>query len=328
MANLHIHKLRLLYARHCFVTSQVVRRHRSAWVSLAVALLLMPMALSPTHPIAVYGYLAATYLPEMRPVYADVGDGLTSFLISPGQVQRYREELLADMADAASGKLFAITQEPGGALRHAPIRTWNSFFPNSLPQGVRRWLDRKEFPFLADEVELWQQGHTIVAVGHYHAFGGGPSAGDRLAQSLREVPEVVVSNGIVPMIYVRGALLPYGGNVQVPTTIFRSMRSLERSLTMGIEDTSPVPSEPTLALRSFLAYLRDFEGVDISRRQDIAQKTAELCRAFQTAYLPYFERNLTIGRYPDHPDKASAVRNLTALQGWSGIYRLKPEEMG
>ena len=39
-----------------------LRRHVSM-VSLAVFVLLLPMMLSPTHPIAVYAYLAAYYLP-------------------------------------------------------------------------------------------------------------------------------------------------------------------------------------------------------------------------------------------------------------------------
>lgn len=294
---------------------------------LLALVLLLPMAFSPSHPIAVYGYLAATYVPmQIRPVYADSGGELTSFLVSPAQVAIYREALVEDMADEASGRLFAITHGPDGALFHAPIRTWNSFLPESLPDTLRRWLDRKELPYLADEVELWLEGHTLVAMGHYHAFGGGPSRGDRLVQDLSEIPEVVVSNGVVPVLYLRGALLPYGEKVEFTPHLFRSMRSLEGSLTMTVAECTEIPSEATPAMASYLAYLRDYQGVDITDRQAVAGETFRLCERFRADHARCFQENFLPSAHSQNPDKACVLQNLAALRAWADLYENLPAD--
>ena len=185
-------------------------------LTVLIAALLLPAVLSPTHPIAVYGYLFDTYVPPlMAPVAAGVDDGLTDFLITPDQLDRYRDELFADFNDERGGKLFVIVRESGGDFRHEPIRTWNSFLPEELPTAISRWLDRKELPYLGDSVDLWMNGDEIVAVGHYHPYGGGPSPGDQRAQSFSKFAEVVVSNGIVPMVYLHGEIIPYGNNVKI-----------------------------------------------------------------------------------------------------------------
>lgn len=64
-----------------------------------ILLLLLPMALAPTPAIAVYGYLAARNIPGLMPdVHADADGELDAFLRAPAQVERYRSELMADMA--------------------------------------------------------------------------------------------------------------------------------------------------------------------------------------------------------------------------------------
>lgn len=294
---------------------------------LLIVVLLLPMLFSPTHPIAVYGYLATAYFPRAtRPVYADTGGELSSFLVSPSQVAIYRAALLEDMEDEGSGRLFAITRGPDGALFHAPIRTWNAFLPDSLPDTLRRWLDRKEFPFLADEVELWLEGHTLVAMGHYHAFGGGPSRGDRLAQDLSEIPEVVVSNGIIPVLYLRGALLPYGEDVVCTSQLFRSMRSLEGHLTMSVADRTEIPTEATAAMESFLAYLRNYHGVDITDRQAVARDTFMLCEQFKSDYARHFKESFLLNAHSQSPDKIDVIQNLAALRAWATIYAKLPTD--
>lgn len=301
------------------------RRRTPVIARLMLGLLMLPILLAPSHPVAVYGYLAATYFPAMsRPVYADAGGGLEDFLVTPDQVERYRSELLLDMADSRSGKLFAIVQRGDGQLEHAPIRTWNSFLPESTPENLSGWLDRKEFPFLADEVTLWLDGKTIVAMGHYHVFGGGPSEGDQLAQQISEVPEVVISNGVVPFIYLRGALLAYGEVEQVDESVYRSLRTLERSLTMGLEEVTPFPDKPSPALQSFLAHLRDSGGINIEDRQDVACGILRLCRRFESDNRPYFGEKFFMGAMGEHLDKSQLLRNFDMLKAWAGLYEILP----
>jgi len=279
---------------------------------------MLPMALSPTHPIAVYGFLAAAYFPSMTPpVHAGTESGLAEFLVSPGQVTQYRRDLLDDMADTAGGHLFAITRDRDGRIAHAPIRTWNSFLPDRLPTSMRAWLDRKEFPFLADEVELWLVGHSILAMGHYHAFGGPPSAGDRLAQSIKKTPEVVISNGLVPFVYLRGEILPYGDVVEVTPEVFRAMRALDSNLTMAVHLDLAIAENPSPVMKSFLGYLRDHRNIDISHTSAVAQEVLEHWHQFKRDYAPCFIHGFTISPYLQQPDHARVLQHLVALNGWA-----------
>lgn len=305
----------------------LIHRH-PVRILLVTLVLLLPMAFSPSHPVAVYGYLAITYFPVMnRPVYADDDGGeLASFLVSPAQVAIYRAALIEDMEDEGSGRLFAITRGPDGALHHAPIRTWNAFLPDSLPRTLRSWLDRKELPYLPDEVELWLEGHTLLAMGHYHVFGGGPSRGDRLVHDISEMPEVVVSNGIVPMLYLRGALLPYGENVEITPHIFRAIRSLEGSLAMTVAERTEIPTNATAVMASYLAYLRDYQGVDVTNRQAVARETSRLCERFKADYAPCFQESFLIGAYNQNPDKRGVVQHLSTLCAWATIYAKQPND--
>jgi len=297
-------------------------RQRKALLTLFIALMALPLALAPTRPIAVYGYLATRCLLEiLSDVHADAATELDAFLLAPDQVERYRKELLADMAETRSGRLFAVVRAPGGRLEHAPIRTWNMFLPRRLPPAVISWLDRKEFPFIADEVALWQEGRAIIAMGHYHAFGGGPSSGDRLAQELTELPEVVVSNGILPMVYLRGELLPYGADVTVTQEVYRKMRALDRALTMEIHDVPVNATQPSAALRSFLAYLRDHRGVDSTCLADVASEIALLTAEFKEDYAVHFEAGYRTVPYANNPDKLSLLNNLSTLEIWCNNYR-------
>ena len=275
------------------------------------------MLLAPTHPIAVYGYLAARYLPDLVPeVWARTQSGLAEFLISPEQVARYRLGLRDDLLDTRGGRLFAIVRLPDGSLAHAPIRTWNAFLPPSMPVSVNQRLDRKEFPFLGDAVELWLQGKTIVAVGHYHPFGGGPSPGDIRAQQFSSMPEVVVSNGVVPVVYLRGTLLPYGANVEISEGLFRSLRTLEWSLNLKLCGAPAIPSELTVELISFLAYLRDYRDVDLNDTEAVRSGIGALCEELVDQCMPAFDRGFLQRAYHDNPDLSHLIRCLQNVQLW------------
>jgi len=226
------------------------------------------------------------------------------------------------MADACSGKMFVIVKGQDDSLRHVPIRTWNSFLPSATPDILKSFLDRKEFPFLGDEVELWLENSPILAMGHYHAFGGPPSSGDRLAQGTSELPEIVVSNGLIPSVYLRGILVPYGTCPRVQPDLFRSLRTLEASIMMDVGEVFEYPSVPSDAMRSFLAFLRDHHGVDIAQRREVATTILGLCMNLERNYRPYFDQGYSLGSYPKHPDKENMAQKLNALKGWASIYSI------
>jgi hypothetical protein len=257
-------------------------------------------------------------------MFAATGKDLTSFLTSPAQVRRYRTDLLEDMLDTRTGKFFVIVRCPDGALRQEAIRTWNGLLPVGLPSWMCSWLDRKELPFLGDEVDTWLRGNEIVARGHYHAFGGSPSTGDILAQYVFELPEIVVANGVVPMVYLDGDIVPYGDNVVVSEEVFRSLRTLELSLTMAGTQNFTFTPEPSPVLRSFLGYLRDYRNVDIGRRDRVAKGIYELCVAFRKDYRNVFASGYIMVYYDDDPDKFQFVERLSSLQAWAHIYKCSP----
>jgi hypothetical protein len=292
-----------------------------------ILLLLLPAVLAPNHPVAVYGFLMAT---SVRPaIYPDSGAdmaGLARFLISPAQTEHYRTELLADMGTSSSGGFFVVVRNSGGTLRHAQVRTWNSFVPESLLAWTGAWLDYKEFPFLGDEVALWLNNETVVAVGHYHAFGGGPSPGDRIAQNLSGVPEIVVSNGLVPLVYLDGRLLPYGDGVEIPPEVFRSIRTLDRGISMANREVPAIVEAPTPAMISLLSFLRDHEGTDITRTVEVAKAILGLCLEFKRSYAHLFPRGFLPGSYSGAEDHATMLENLAILEGWAVFQIFNPPD--
>jgi hypothetical protein len=287
-----------------------IRRHRLLLTVVALALIL-PVLLSPTHPVAVYGYLAASYDPLLlADAFAHSGADLTSFLTSPVQVRRYKADLLEDMMDTRSSKLFVIVRCPDGALRQEAIRTWNGFLPKELPLFLSSWLDRKELPFLGDEVDTWLRGNEIIAVGHYHAFGGAPSAGDICAQDFSDLPEIVIANGLVPMVYLDGAVVAYGNDVAVSEQVFTALRALEPRLIMDVTHDFPISREPSPALRSFLGFLRDYRNVGIRRRDSVARGIRELCVEFKYDYRAVFKKGFFPSAYENDLDKVDLLENL------------------
>ena len=306
--------------------TQWIRRHKLLF-TIVTLVLLLPMILSPTHPIAVYSYLADSHESFLTPqAFADSSVELRAFLISPAQVERYRAELPGDVMDTRTGRLFAIVQSPDGTLKQESVRTWSAFLPIHLPSLLKAWLDRKELPYLGDEVGLWLQGNEIIAMGHYHAFGGGPSAGDMKAQRFSDLPEVVVANATVPMVYIRGKLVPYGEDVMVPDDVFRMLRPVERNLLMNGTMSFSWSEEPSEALKTYLAFLRDYRNVDINSRTCVAQEVFELGREFEDQYRPVFTKGITLVPYANDPDKLNLLNNWVSVQAWAAINRQTPPD--
>ena len=304
--------------------SRSAGRHRSLRTTV-ILVLVLPMVLSPTHPVSVYGYLIDLYDSPFTPkAFASSDAGLEAFLTSPEQVERYRADLLEDAMDTYTGKFFAIVRRPDGTLRQEAVRTWNGLLPRVIPALLRDWLDRKELPFLGDEVDIWLRGDEIIAMGHYHAFGGAPSPGDRAAQYFSDFPEVVVVNGLIPMVYVGGTILAYGENVHVSEDVFRSLRGLQGSLLMEVNRDVAFGKAPTEGLVSFLGYLRDYRNVDISKRDTIAAEIRELCEEFKDDYCAVFTEGFLLVGYDDSPDKWNVVSKLQNVKGWGEVGWMYP----
>lgn len=292
-------------------------RHRRV-IYLVAFVLILPMVLSPTRPVAVYGYLVATYVPGLffPDPAAETGE-LNRFLVSPEQVLRYQTELRDDLVDTRSGHLFAIVRGDDGHLRHAPIRTWNSFLPRSLPDGLSAWLDRKELPYLGDTVDLWVHGNTVVAMGHYHPFGGGPSDGDHRAQLLSTYAEVVVSNGVVPMVFVDGEVVSYTESVDVSDDVFRSIRALEPGLLMEVREMDITFEEPSPYMASFLGYLERYREVELSDKNIVADAVQVLVSEFKDDYGLVFSDGFSPERYQIDVDKYTMLRHLQVVEMWA-----------
>ena len=293
------------------------RDHRVITVFLAVVLAL-PMLLSPTHPIAVYGFLAHRYTGLLFGGPSGPNpEALADYLTSAPQLSRYRAEMCADMLDESGGRIFTILRSPDGTYRQATVRTWNTFIADSLPDSVTPSLDYKELPFLGDEVALWLGGETIVATGHYHPFGGGPSEGDRLARRFSATTEIIVSNGLIPFIYVDGQLVSYGEANPLNWEVFRSIRMMEKSLTMALSEVPVSARELTDGLHTFLAYLRESRQVDLTDRREVAREVMGLCKEFRKDYAPVFTAGFSARLYPDDLDRGTMLANLSATEMWA-----------
>lgn len=90
-------------------------------------------------------------------------------------------------------------------------------------------------------------------MGHYHVYGGPPSRGDRLAQFMTSLPEIVVSNGVIPLVYLRSEMLPYGADVEITQEVFRALRTVESGLAMEVGELTAFSERPSPVLRSVLS---------------------------------------------------------------------------
>lgn len=292
-----------------------LRRH-AGMVLLTVFVLLLPMILSPTHPIAVYSYLAEYYLPFGGPAVPPVTDDeLRIFLLSTRQLDRYRTDLKEDVWAVNTGKLFAIVRRDDGTLEQRGVRTWNEFLPNRLPAFLATRLDRKEVSFLGDVVEAYLNSARIEAMGHYHSYGGPPSRGDRLAGRVTRLPEVVVSNGIYPMVYLKGSILDFGP-VTTSDEVCTLIARLDERLQSGLVPEIEIPRTATETTLSFLSYLSQRRGVDIRSLDAIRDEILELCSDFRDDFKGLYAKELVVYEEED-PDIYQLLHSVSVLDGWA-----------
>lgn len=126
-----------------------------------------------------------------------------------------------------------------------------------------------------------------------------------------------MSNGLVPMVYLRGQLVPYGKDVDVTEEVYRQMRTLERGIMMEVRDTPLIMDEPGPGLTSFLAYLRDYRAVDITNHDAIAREILQLCDAFKSDHGAAFTSGYTANSYATDWDRFSVLRNLESVNSWA-----------
>jgi hypothetical protein len=192
-----------------------LRKHPFVWKAPAMAQIFLS-AMSPTKPLMVTPYLASQavdraysfVMPDVSARVENERSELEDFLITREQIVRYREDLLKDFGDFSSEHRFVIAKAKNGNLSQEKIRTLHEGLADYLPAVASEILDRKAIPRLDDYVRLWQNGSKVVAEGHYHAAGEGPSDEDlRVAKKNPDKNQVVVSNGFIPLVFLNGVIL-------------------------------------------------------------------------------------------------------------------------
>jgi hypothetical protein len=160
-------------------------------------------------------------------------------------------------------------------------------------------------------------------MGHYHPFGGGPSAGDRQAMALSRYTEVVVSNGVVPIVYAHGEPVTYADGLYVPRDVFRSLRALERSLIMEVDrQTLGFRTDtPTIELAAILGYLQEHRDADLTRKESIAAAIGELCQEFKDDYQNVFREGFAPYAYERDTDRFVMLQNLMSVELWSAMVK-------
>lgn len=293
-------------------------------VALFAFVLVLPALLSAGHPLAVYGFLACRFVDAVGGSKDGApGRDVEAFLVSEEQVERYRKDSREDMLDTGGGSLFAITRGHDGSFRQERVRTWNSFLPPVVAEICGAWLDYKEIPYLGDEVTIWLNGGTIIAMGHYHPFGGAPSPGDRLARRFSMTSEVVVSNGLIPFVYLNGRLLGYGDACKLSQDVFRSMRAMEKCFTMAPSEIPVSVSKPSAAIEAFVEYLHTDRHVDTSDKSSVARAVQALCKEFRSDYGEVFNEGYLPSSYGENLDKAYMLWNLSNTELWACSVRTK-----
>jgi hypothetical protein len=150
-------------------------------------------------------------------------------------------------------------------------------------------LDMKGIPRLDDKVDSWLQGYNHVASGHYHVDGSAVSRGDKLVSKLFPGKEVVVVNGAYDSkVFLDSELVSFGEDVKVPDEVIDYFVDNIQLLHMkpykvekkGISDNEP----PIKFLYSFLGYLKDVGGVDISNLDEIRNY---IIRKYEGEFLDY-----------------------------------------
>lgn len=298
-----------------------LKKHKSI-IPAIVATQAFVSALSPNHPIMVDVYLADRVHEKMAELVVGseddkkrVNDFISNADLYDGQLASFVE----DVSISTSEKTFAIVSN-GPDLEIRNIRTFNSLlnppldiffkkfnfdFPmyNHLRFSTYNFLDNRSYIRLDDLVDLWLKDYDIIALGHYHSFGGPPSFQDIISQKITAGPDVVLSNGFVPFNYLDGEFVPYNGNFDISentTDLFWKVTGgVSAALPYSSDDAEYLTSDnvngdkpPELAkkyVNSFLGFLSQRYDIDpndsIQLEKAIKYHHATNFRQFQQATL-------------------------------------------
>lgn len=303
---------------------RLLKRHLVGSVAAGI-LALSPSMLSPTHPLASYGYLTHIHFGEKR----DISDEVKKdFLVNPEQTLNHTNILVEDADLLVGEKSVVLTLGDNGKLSQEKIRTWNELIPgfvaNNFPDFFRFWLDGKHLSRLDDKVDLWLEGKEIVAEGHFHVYGEEPSFGDLVAQKLAPIDQYVIANGIVPRVYFNGELVPYSGEeVVVLDHVMKFMRGQENIFPEKIGNRDLSNEERLEAVRSFLGFLRDNRHVDINSVPEIQDSLEDLLDNFKDQYAFAFNKGFNPRDYSD-PNVSNFLDSLVAVDAFTRVYKYTP----
>ena len=229
--------------------------------------------LSPSHPLMVDAYLAGRGIGIVSEMIAGpkVSDEeLRGFLTTKEQALKYESDVIKDLEDLDSEKVFSIV-EKDGKLEQKDVRTMNFLISKYLP-FLNLSSDNNGIPRLDDKVDLWLQGYEHVASGHYHVFGEVPSQGDLLVSKIFPGREIVVVNGFVDKkVFMDGELVRFRDGIEISNEVrkyFIDFVGVGYLVPCNFEicnvgkDLDHIDSFDWL--NSFLGYLSKVGGVDIS----------------------------------------------------------------
>jgi hypothetical protein len=311
-----------------------LRKHPFVWKAPVMAQIFLS-AMSPTKPLMVTPYLASQavdraysfVMPDVSARAENERSELEDFLTTREQIVRYRKDLLKDFADFSSEYRFVIAKDKNGNLSQEKIRTLHEGLADYLPAVASEILDRKAIPRLDDYVRLWQKGSKVVAEGHYHAAGEGPSDEDlRVAKQNPDKNQIVVTNGFIPLVFLNGGVLQYQSPFEVDFESYASTDNLRYSLRNVI-----IPSEE-------LNRLLDFNS--LSKREDFLSSflkgiskyySIEVENPFKVKLLLRNEVPKVIDRYKSFNLKCpynfervnDLYKSFDALIGWSNDEPMK-----
>jgi hypothetical protein len=171
-------------------------------------------AMSPEHPLMVDAYLADNF----KDLINDTVTGkkliekeeLNSFMTSITQFNRYEDELkmAAEKAVEERPEKGFIVVRHNGKLEQRNLRNIFESLSTQFPDDIRLFLSNTSIYRLDDVVDIWMQGDKKVANGHYHPFGEAPSRIDLTMSQFTRGSDIVISNGLIPLVFIDGSLMP------------------------------------------------------------------------------------------------------------------------
>jgi hypothetical protein len=255
-----------------------VKRHPAVLPAVVGAQALVS-AMSPEHPLMVDAYLADNFknaIVDNTPTTSK--EELSDFLLNKDYIETtVRTDFVKDVKDVTSERNFVIIKK-NGKLEQKNIRTFNSNLSIPLPEFLRAYLDRSSFTRLDDYVDLWKEGEEIATHGHSHITGELPSKADNLVSYLTNGYDVVISNGLVPCIYIDGEHIPFESNLKIDEV---SIKVLKRIPSIAApfenypftEDTPYFPEEERIKnVKSFWGFFTNEINLKNCNLRDLYKK--------------------------------------------------------